>query len=62
MKPDELKKRRETIGLTQSQLAHQLGVDMMTVSRWERGVHTIPKHIELAVELIEQRQKKLEAA
>lgn len=35
---------------------------MMTVSRWERGVHAIPKHIELAVELIEQRQKKLEAA
>lgn len=28
---------REGLGLTQQELAHRLGVDKLTVSRWERG-------------------------
>lgn len=28
---------RETLGLTQAQLGERIGVDSMTVSRWERG-------------------------
>ncbi|MFN0012213.1 MAG: helix-turn-helix domain-containing protein [Phycisphaerales bacterium] len=28
---------REALGLTQAQLSERLGVDSMTVSRWERG-------------------------
>jgi transcriptional regulator with XRE-family HTH domain len=31
---------RRTAGLTQKQLADQLGVESITVSRWERGVTT----------------------
>ncbi|HVF48929.1 MAG TPA: helix-turn-helix domain-containing protein [Pyrinomonadaceae bacterium] len=56
MTPDDLKKRREALGMTQSRLARELDVDVITVSRWERGVHPIPKYIELAVEAIETRR------
>lgn len=42
--------------MTQSRLARELDVDVITVSRWERGVHPIPKYIELAVEAIETRR------
>ncbi len=57
MKPDELRRRREALGMTQDDLAHELGVKMMTVSRWERGVYPIPRHISLAIEAIEMRRK-----
>ena len=57
MKPEELKQRREALGMTQDDLARELGVKMMTVSRWERGVYPIPRHIELAIEAIEMRRK-----
>jgi transcriptional regulator with XRE-family HTH domain len=55
---DELKQRRESLALTQAQLARELDVDVITVSRWERGVHPIPKYIELAIEAIETRRAK----
>lgn len=58
MRPDELKRRREAMGLTQEQLARALDVTMMTVSRWERGVYAIPQYIELAVEALERRRKE----
>jgi transcriptional regulator with XRE-family HTH domain len=58
MTPEELKSRRALLGLTQSQLARELEVDAITVSRWERGVRPIPRFIELAVEAIEARRKK----
>jgi transcriptional regulator with XRE-family HTH domain len=52
MKPDELRRRREALGMTQDDLARELGVKMMTVSRWERGVYPIPRHIGLAIEAV----------
>jgi transcriptional regulator with XRE-family HTH domain len=55
---DDLKQRRELLGFTQAQLARELEVDVVTVSRWERGVHPIPKYIELAIEAIEMRRKE----
>jgi transcriptional regulator with XRE-family HTH domain len=58
MKPEELKDRREALRLTQEQLARALDVTMMTISRWERGIYPVPKHIELAVEALEKRRKE----
>ena len=40
-----LKAKRQSLGLSQESLAHELGVSVMTISRWERGVHRIPKAI-----------------
>lgn len=58
MKPEEMKRRREALGFTQAQLARELGLDSITVSRYERGVHSIPKTVELAFELVEMRMRK----
>lgn len=33
----DLKARRETLGLTQAQLADKLGIAANTIARWERG-------------------------
>ena len=35
-----LRTARRSVGLTQKQLAAELGVETITVSRWERGVTT----------------------
>jgi transcriptional regulator with XRE-family HTH domain len=37
---DRLRTARRSAGLTQKQLADDLGVESVTVSRWERGVTT----------------------
>ena len=58
MKPEDLKRRREALGLTQEQLARELEVTVMTVSRYERGVNPIPHVIELALEALERRRRE----
>ena len=58
MRPEELKRRREALGLTQEQLARELDVTTMSVSRWERGVYAIPHYIGLALEALEARHRK----
>lgn len=55
MKGRDLAIWRKQQGLTQKQLAQGLGVDVMTVSRWERGVRGIPPHLPLALEALEHR-------
>ncbi len=35
--PEQIQKGREELGMTQQELADQLGVDEETVARWERG-------------------------
>jgi transcriptional regulator with XRE-family HTH domain len=49
---------RKQQGLTQKELAESLNVDVMTISRWERGVRGIPPHLPLALEALEHRFKK----
>lgn len=36
---ESIRRARTNAGLTQEQLARQIGVASMTVSRWERGKH-----------------------
>ncbi len=57
MDKDELKKFRESIGLTQSGLADALSVANNTVSRWELGTRAIPSFLPLALQTIERNQK-----
>jgi DNA-binding transcriptional regulator YiaG len=58
MDGDELKAIRSALGLTQAELAEMLEVKPNTVARWERGVLSVPKTVELAMETIERRYKK----
>lgn len=38
-----LREKRQAAGVTQKQLANQLGVDPTTIGRWERQEYPIPK-------------------
>jgi transcriptional regulator with XRE-family HTH domain len=53
-----LKKWREKWGLTQAELAMQLGTYQETISRWERDKRGIPAHLFLALEALENRMKE----
>jgi DNA-binding transcriptional regulator YiaG len=45
LSPADVKKMRTDLSMSQRELATQLGVDVMTVSRWERGtVGVRPRH------------------
>jgi DNA-binding transcriptional regulator YiaG len=55
MTAQELRERREALSLSQGKLAALLGVDVMTISRWERGVRTMPPFLGLALEALERR-------
>jgi DNA-binding transcriptional regulator YiaG len=43
---------------SQAQLARELDVDVMTVSRWERGAVQIPRMAELALSALKPKPKK----
>jgi predicted transcriptional regulator len=58
MTSKELKKWREQYGLSQAKLARVLGVDVMTISRWERGVIGIPPFMHFALYGLECKQKE----
>ena len=55
MKATELKRIRDDLDLTQTQLAKKLSVDVMTVSRWERGKVKIPGVVMLALKQIQNQ-------
>ena len=52
------KKMREAKGYSQSQLARELEVNVMTVSRWERGVVPVPRMAELALAALKPKPKR----
>lgn len=58
MDGEELKKRRNDLGMTQAELADLLGVKPNTVARWENGVLPVPAYLPLALQTIEREHKK----
>jgi len=58
MKPDELKKLRTKLGLTQAELASILDVKTNTVYRWEAGILPITRMVELAVRSLRPARKR----
>jgi len=57
MDGEDLKTRREALGMSQSQLAKALEVDVTTISRWERGERSIPTYLKLALDTVERKTK-----
>jgi DNA-binding transcriptional regulator YiaG len=54
----EFKKLRRAKGYSQSQLALALGVATMTVSRWETGMHNVPRMAFLALAGLPHQSKQ----
>jgi DNA-binding transcriptional regulator YiaG len=50
--PEELKRGRRQLGMSQTELAEKIGVHGMTVSRWERGTIKVPAPIARLIELL----------
>ena len=55
MAPHELVAYRERLELTQQELADKLGVDRVTIARWETGTRAIPAFLHLALETVERK-------
>ena len=55
MRTRELKAARARLGLSQTELARELGISRGAVARYEVGTLKIPKVIELAVAYLETR-------
>jgi transcriptional regulator with XRE-family HTH domain len=55
MDPADLVKWRKGQGYTQKGLAELLGVDKMTVYRWEKAMREIPPFLHLALKFLEQK-------
>ena len=49
MKPSELKRVREQLGLTQQQLADALQTTRVSVGRYEAGMRRIPGMVQVAI-------------
>lgn len=55
MQGDEIRRRREALGMSQATLALWAGVHVRTVSKWERGIHKAPPMLAVAFRLWEER-------
>jgi transcriptional regulator with XRE-family HTH domain len=52
MKPNALRAWRKKNEYSQAALAKVLGVDVITVSRWERGVSEIPPYLHITLKCL----------
>ena len=55
MTKNQLKKARERLGLSKSQMADLIRVDRATITRWESGSVAIPPIAEIAIKLTVER-------
>ncbi len=58
VKPGELRRIRDELGLTQGQLADELGVHRVTVAKWEAGDRGIPEPVARLLLRIRGERKK----
>lgn len=58
MKPTELTRLREKMGLNQAQLARELGVSRAAVSQWESGKRGIGNVLALALDCLAERKRR----
>lgn len=54
----ELKAARKKLGLTQGELAKAVGVQRVTVARWEAGLRKIPPMLTLAMKPLAKERRK----
>lgn len=59
MTKEQLVALRERLNLTQQELADTLGVDRVTLARWEIGARAIPPFLHLALETVERRRRRV---
>jgi DNA-binding transcriptional regulator YiaG len=57
MTGEELKDRREKLGLSRTALAEELRTTLATITRWENGDRSIPAYLDLALETVERNHK-----
>lgn len=57
MTADELRAERLRLAFSQSELARELGVHPMTVSKWERGEQAVPPFLVLALKYLDLRAR-----
>ena len=58
MAAKDFKRMRLAKGYSQSQLAHELDVSVISVSRWEREAVPIPRMAELGLSALKPRRKQ----
>jgi DNA-binding transcriptional regulator YiaG len=58
MSAKSFKRMRRAKGYSQTQLAREFQVDVMTISRWEREAVEIPRLAELALSALKPKPKK----
>jgi DNA-binding transcriptional regulator YiaG len=51
-----LKRRRLALGYSQARLAALLRVHVLTVSKWERGLHPIPESVALLLQHLKPKE------
>ena len=57
MTPEEFKRQREAVGLTQAALAGLIGVHQVTIARWETEMRRIPKMAARLMTLIVEQKR-----
>lgn len=53
MTPEDFKERRDTLRLSQSELAATLGISVDTVQNWEQGRNTVPPYLEFVFDALD---------